>query len=151
MAKGAIVARRGTSRDDSGFTLIELLIVIIIIGILAGIAIPIFLSQRDKAKAASAESDVRNLAGFEELYLSDSGRYGTIAEIQLAEPHIRVSKGVTLNVVDYNADKGYCLSATQADSTVTWYYDSLAGGMQPKGSTGCPTTTGGTAGDSISG
>jgi len=40
-------------RSKGGFTLIELLIVIIIIGILAAIAIPMFLNQRDKAKVSS--------------------------------------------------------------------------------------------------
>jgi type IV pilus assembly protein PilA len=40
-------------RKSQGFTLIELLIVIIIIGILAAIAIPMFLNQRDKAKVSS--------------------------------------------------------------------------------------------------
>lgn len=50
-----------TDTDEHGFTLVEVLMVILVVGILAAIALPAFLSQQDKGRDASAKSDARNL------------------------------------------------------------------------------------------
>jgi type IV pilus assembly protein PilA len=136
---------------DNGFTLIELLVVVIIIGILAGIAIPVFLTQRSKGYDAAAKSDLSNLATFEEIYLNDFGSYAGVATVQSSEPKFSPSTGVTLAVVRFDAGNGYCLSAIDLGSSNIWYYDSEGGGLQPQGSSGCPKVTTGTPGGSITG
>src|SRR5450432_560446 len=67
--------RKSMADKEEGFTLIELLVVMIIIGILAAIAIPVFLSQRQKGYDASVKSDLRTIANELESYNTDQQKY----------------------------------------------------------------------------
>ncbi|MBN1902341.1 prepilin-type N-terminal cleavage/methylation domain-containing protein, partial [Candidatus Sumerlaeota bacterium] len=62
-------------KTKPGFTLIEMLIVVAIIGILSGIAIPNLLEAQIRSKVARVKSDFRVIAGALEAYSSDHGRY----------------------------------------------------------------------------
>jgi type IV pilus assembly protein PilA len=90
MEESYMLERLRRRQQQKGFTLIELLVVVIIIGLLAAIAIPAFLGQRDKANDAAAKSLVRNAATAVEAAYADTQDYSTIkvADLQAIEPNI---------------------------------------------------------------
>jgi type IV pilus assembly protein PilA len=71
--------RKAQEEREGGFTLIELLVVMIIIGILAAIAIPIFLNQRKKAQDSAAKADVSTIGKEVATYFVDQAGVPTVS------------------------------------------------------------------------
>lgn len=114
---------------EGGFTLVELLIVIIIIGILAAIAIPIFLNQRNKAYDAAAKSDLKGMQVAEESYLSDFSTYTTAVTgtTSLTSEGFKPSSSTTNTVVGIVGGTSWCLKSVSQTGTA-YYLGNNSGG-----------------------
>jgi type IV pilus assembly protein PilA len=142
--------QKSIKENEEGFTLIELLVVIIIIGILAAIAIPVFLNQRKKAVDASIKSDLRTVANELETYYVDNQTYpvgvassgGTIL-ITTTGSAVTLSNGNVVNfILNGNATGyricGYNVKATADSATNMFTYVSNAGGLASAKIGTCP-------------
>jgi len=111
-----------------GFTLVEILVVIAVIGLLAAIAIPQFMTYKREAIDAEMKSDLRNASvAIESYYAKQSFLPASLAETSGYGFHPSDGVTVSLTVLSSTA---YTLSATKAGGTQpSFTYDSTSGSI----------------------
>ena len=106
-------------QGSAGFTLVELIVVIAVLGILAGIAIPRITGVRDKAEISAVKSDLRNIQSGLEMYFAetDNTSFTDLSDISGYVSNLDLTDS-DLNYVD-QSKSSYEITTTVGSYTVT--------------------------------
>lgn len=105
------------NRNDEGFSLIELLLVVVIIGVIAGLAVPAVLKAKVAAENGAAVGTLRAIGSTQVGFFSQNGRFGKLSEInQLMTNSIGIQSGSAQQIF---RGKNFTFEMNPADPTDT--------------------------------
>lgn len=118
-----------------GFTIVELLIVIVVIGILAGLVVTTFTGIQQKARNTERQTDVKAIHGQVEAYYAQNGRYPTLGNLNDGTWRTANMKGLDTEALKDPKGSASTLVATAAANSYAYAV------FASDGTTACDNTT----------